>query len=187
MNKTSKELYKETLQFFNARILQLRELEKGANTLDECVDTVYAIRESVEYLEELRKKLNSLSEDLQTAICLSLATRFKKSHATEYCTGTRKQTLVHNIPTKKRQPEKYQEVMEHLGIPQEVIDRELVRIHWPSWKDFCQSLMEAGEPVPAGVDPSKATTIFSVTVRRKKDILDDSSTDKAKEEMENYF
>lgn len=168
MNESSKELYSETKTFFTKRIMELKELE-NVNNLDDCIDAIYSIRETVAYLEALRKQLEAVSEEFQTVVCMSLLTRHKKSHSTEYCTGVKRSTLSYNIPTKKKEPEEYCALMEFLNIPPDVIRQELVRVHWPAFREYATGLISKGIEPP--IDPSKKTPHFGVTIRKKKDIL----------------
>ena len=171
MNSQSKNLYSETQKYFNSRIPKMQELFESATTLDEITDTIYAIRDSVEYLENIRKELNKIKYQLEQMACVAILARNEKSCCTEYCCGTKRMSQDFSIPTKKKDPKRYNELMATLGIPQQVTDRELVRVHWPAFKEYCAELQERGENPPAGIDPKNGHPCYSVAIRKKKDIL----------------
>lgn len=187
MNKESKELYEETKRYFTKRVLAHQKLEQNTASLEDCVDAVYAIRESVNYLEQVRKDLEKLSGILQQVTCISLISRHKKSYKTDYCTATKKSSVSYGIPTKKKEPEKYVELMSSLGIPADVIRDELVRVHWPAFKEYCANLQEKGEQPPVGIDPSKGTAHFSLSIRRNRDILSDDINQGQENDRESPF
>jgi len=170
MRDIDKELYTECMTLFNKWTTRLAEFE----TLDveDALDTGYAMRDSAEYLNEIKKTIEKFSAKLQAGLCLSFLQQGVKTWKTDYVTGTVNIRMVATPPKLATDPERYRALMEHFKIPEEVYERELVRIHYPSYEMYCTEVMKRGESAPAGVDPSDMRGLPKITFRKKKGIME---------------
>lgn len=169
MRTIDRELYHDSLAFFNKWTTKLNKLD--TLDLDECIDAGYAIRETCEYLNDIRKTLEGVSKQLQISICIKLLALHRKKKATEHCTVTTNNKATATPPKLAKDPEKYYALMNFLKIPSDVSERELVRIHYPAFEKLCTELVEKGK-CPPGIDAKDIKTSFGVSFRRKKGVLE---------------
>ncbi len=172
MNEKTKKYYLETREYFNKQTTQLQALEADTVSVEDCVDAIYAIREAEELIDDVKKTYSSLSRKLQEAVHLILLSRHKKSFSTDFCTGTRKSKVIYGLPTKRKEPKKFASLMAKLGIPEDLVDKEVIRPHWPGLVEYFQELNTQGLPQPEEVDTTKQSATLEITIRRKKGILE---------------
>lgn len=147
------------------------EINKCSNMVELC-DYVFAVDQAHELIEDNKKALWNLREALNKKIC-ELYVRSNPSEPnikTDYVTATPDVKYSPNIPSKKGNPEAFEKLMKHLGIPTEVMNSEAVRPHWPGLVEFVSQQLAAGKPCPPGIDVKKLMPIFKLTLRRKKEI-----------------
>lgn len=172
MNKETKQLYEEVQKAFNRVQVLLPEVDKQAASLGELIDAIYAFRECVKYLEDLRKDLNAKSDEMQAAAHIWLMSQGRKSWATDHCSAKTKSHRTFSTPgVRYKNPEMYDQLMSDLGIPAEVVEKDLVRPHWPGLQNLVAEYDAAGKPLPSWFD-KEGTPKLEISVRKKKDVLE---------------
>lgn len=170
MRPIDKELYEDALSFFNKWTSKIEELE--TQNLEEGLDCGYAIRESVEYINSVRVSLEKLSGRIQFAIALALLRQSLKSWKTSHVTGTVNTRMAATPPKKSTNEEMYFKLMDYFKIPREVSEKELVRIHYPAFEEYCTELAMNGEPPPAGINHTDLKGFPRITFRKRKGVLE---------------
>jgi hypothetical protein len=141
-------------------------------SLEDIVDLIYTLRESKRIYEETLKDLNKLYAFSQQMACLLGVRDETEVVKTEYCTGSLNPKTHPKIPSKRRyNPEQFDELMKRLNIPEELIEKEVVRPNWSAIQDYIVEKTAQGELWP-GYDESFMT--YEVSIHKRQDILDDS-------------
>ncbi len=156
---------------------RLRERMQRTNDMHELVDTVLVLREMYKYADDLRKEIQRTRDVCERITCVIWA---KGTDAepirTAYVTASPDIKYMASIPKRKTDPEKYAALMNFLGIPDQLwrtTGPEVVRAHWPGFVDYVSARMEAGLPLPDGLDVEKTYPVYKLTLRRKKkEIID---------------
>ena len=169
MREIDKELYKDCMTLFNKWTTRMQELESSSIT--DSLNTGYTIRESVEYINEIKKSLEKFSSKIQAALCLTLLEQGTKSAKTEYTTGVVNVKMSATPPKLSSNPEEYTCLMKHLNIPEEVYSRELVRIHYPAFEKNCTDLAGEGR-TPPGISTKGMRGLPKINFRKKKGVLE---------------
>ena len=164
MRDIDKELYVDCMTLFNKWTTRLSDLE--TENVEDALDTGYAI------LNEIRKSLEKFSSKIQAMLCLILLQKGVKSWKTEHTTGTVNIRMSATPPKLVSNPEKYRAMMKALKIPEDVYEKELVRVHYPAYESYCTEIMARGEPAPAGIEPSSMRGLPKITFRKKKGITE---------------
>lgn len=169
MHREAKSLYADTriahASVFN-RLLRLQAVVAGESA-EELVDVIYALREAAELLDDARKECNRLSEVAQRLACVAWMQTDGSPVRTDYCIGSPDVKQTASTP-RPGSPE-YDQLIEFFGVPAS----SPFRPHWPSMVDAISELGKQGKPLPPGIDPTKMMTVFKVTVRKKKPVLDE--------------
>lgn len=215
MKESAKTLFrnaKESHEIVYKRLSELRqEIEKCNNYVELC-DYAFAVHESHEYIEDIKKELWKLRESINKKVdelWLQAAIKggrdFPRSIHTDYVTATPDIKQAPNIPSQKSDPKAYKELMDYLKIDtsdwpehpdsnkiekgdnNETIKSEVVKIHWPGLVNLVTERMSAGLPVPPGINISKLVPVYKLTLRKKRDVLDnvehEPTTQELKEEL----
>lgn len=194
MKPEAKEIYSEVKECFQSVIMKMEELKQDVlSTPDtkELVDMIYALRETYKYADDLRKEIERLRILAARIGVVHCDAQMIERVQTDYCSGTPKETSTFNYPHKRiKDPERYDTLMQALGIPFDVYSQELVRIHWPEFQRYCQRLLALGKNPPAGIDPADSNPVYDFSIRKKKEIDYDQSTTavekQAKQEQVEY-
>jgi len=171
MNEQTKDVYKEAIEFFNGMQEKVRHLEESTRNVDDMIDAIYGIRETIQYIEDVRKSLNSLSEFFQQVAYLAIASNHRKSWATDYASGKLEAKPQPSIPSLKKNRDEYLDLCRFFGIPASIAELDVFRLHWPGIVEYCRILQEKGEDLPTNIDNDSAK--LAISVRKKKGILDD--------------
>jgi len=149
--------------------LQLESLVLHMTDLQELADTVYALKETIKFIEDIRTQLRGL-EELGIKIACALWLRDEKAEPirTEYVTASPDVKTMVSIP-KPGQPG-YLEFMAQFGITEAMANADVVRPHWPGMIEYVSQQLQAGKPLPVGTDLSKTYSIFKLTCRGKKGV-----------------
>ena len=176
-----KAAYQECYQAIRA-VQQKQMLMK----VGELVDCQFALRESELLADDLRKEFKKLRDIMAKITCGLWITDPTSTDIVEgeYCNGHPDTKARANVPTFKKDPEKYIALMNWLGIPEDLQDRgmlplaaegefetEVVRIHWSGFQDYFTRVMALGYPLPPGIDPEDTWQEAIVTIRKKFDLL----------------
>lgn len=150
---------------------------KGMLDLNELVDWCYALKKCSERLDEMRKTLDKKVRLLESLVCvLWVKADNPDPIRTEYTTATPRIKMMSEAPSKKRDEEAYNKVLQYFGATQEAIDTDALRPHWPGLVECCTRLAEQGKPFPAGIDPEKMYPIYSVMTRQIKNLFEENGS-----------
>jgi hypothetical protein len=131
----------------------------------QCMDTVYALREAVTLLDDLKRSMNKASK-LVTNIAVRLAP--DKNIRSSYCTAVCKAKAWPKYPSKRAVNEALHDtIFSDLGIPPYVGEMDIVRLHGPGFSEYCTKLLALGKPLPGNIS-LKQTTLEPVLHIRKK-------------------
>lgn len=144
-------------------------------------DCAYVLNECYKFLDDSRKSIKNAKELAERVTCLILVTQGNGGNVkTDYCTATPRASQIASIPKRSTNPVGYAALMNHLGIPRALWDREeedeVVRPHWPGMVAYLSQQLAAGKPLPPGIDPDKTYAVYSLTIRAKKGVTADPET-----------
>lgn len=74
------------------------------------------------------------------------------------------------LPNRKREPERYFALMKKMGVPIEMVENEVLQIHWPSAVEYYAKLLQTGEELPEELRPSDAYPRYTMTFSADKDV-----------------
>ena len=181
MKPEAKELYKTALTAnmeIQSRFNELKPVIEsgGMFSIEEKVDLLYSVEQMLDILEDAKKHCRAMVSTLQKIICLQYALQSVTGEPvrTDYVTASPMVNNSPRIPSRKTEPEAYKALMDALGINEEVYNNDMVRPHWPGFVDFVQMKQLEGVALPDHVkEIMKPSPIYSVTLRKKKGVLDD--------------
>jgi len=172
MHTKIKEMYVAAKRLHHQLYQQFQEIEAQFNlsNLAEKVDTVYGLQKTSQMLTDIRKQIDKLERKLGLQACVVM--EFEQVHRlkTEHCSAGMKIEQFVNLPHKReKDPEKFDELMAQLGVPAEIAQQEVVRFHWPAYKEWLSARQANGDPLPAGVDPDDVYAEYSVQTRKLRE------------------
>jgi hypothetical protein len=171
-----------------AVLLRLREVRptliSGSVDNPTIVDVCWTLEQMSELCEDLRKECDEVSETAGHVVCLShtvaqvanplLGDKIKGQLAV----GTPDVSMQPKLP-KKHEPNEdkeapkvltqdYRNLAHDLGVTDEALDNELFHIHWPRLCDYVTRLVQAGRPLPRGIDPASLKAKHVLRIRTKR-------------------
>lgn len=178
--RQQRELHRAMVELTDA---QMGEAAKG--DLIELADCAYAMREIASFADEIRKRANKIGEHAQKVGCF-IATQTSLISGnpadlkikTEYCTATADVKQIVSTPDKRKEPEAYRKVLQHYGFIEEALfdatddKNPLVVAYWPGVIERINADIAAGKPTPPGIDPSKMTAEYRLSIRANRGILE---------------
>jgi hypothetical protein len=182
MKSNAQEMFRKMREAHDFAVATLVALEQDVqatcgNDEKELADIAYALRETTDLADDLRKRAAALGRTAQSAACMLQVTLngSAASIKTDYCTAALKMKTVVSIPKKDRQPNEYAALMDWLKVPRELWQNEnskysAVEFHWPGLVDLISQKQSQGLPLPPGIDPNKTYVEYSLTMRGKKDV-----------------
>jgi len=200
MKESAKTLFrnvKESHEIIYKCMSELRQEVEKCNNYVELCDYAFAVDQSHEYVQDLkvelwkfREFLNKKVDELWLQAAVNGGCSFPRSIHTDYVTATPDIKQAPNIPSQKSDPEAYKKLMDYLNIDvsnwpvkEDGGLSEVVKIHWPGLCNLVTEKMAKGLSAPPGIDISKLTPVFKLTLRKKKDILDKTDSETSVEEM----
>lgn len=172
MHQNLKELFITVKDAHEQAYVLLQSLTKDLSTtgdVEELTDAVYATREVMRFAEDLLKETRRLNTRTQQMACAVWAKMPDPPEriVTDYCSGTPDIKMSANLP--KRDTAEYHQFMTHIGVKN--VEDDLVRPHWPSVKEYISDLTSQGRPLPPGVDLDETFPVYTLSVRRKADVV----------------
>jgi hypothetical protein len=158
--------------------LQDPEIDE-ADTLMEVADMLYAMKETYNMHDEMRKALGRLIRGkLQPQLCKEMALRLSdegimqtRSVRTEWTVATPRYDTQVPLPKTDIDDPKYVGMCQFLDIPQDVINSEVVKFNWKGFGKILGEKLEQGLPLPEGHTLNDVYFHYSVSCRKKKDLL----------------
>ena len=147
----------------------LQEMHR-VKDLNELADMVYVIRKIADMLEEMSSKAKGAYDLNARLLCLLWAQHGDHEPVrTDHCTVTPKIKMSASLP--KKGTEEYKNLLKnYFKIPENLIEIDAVRPHWPGVTDLITELATRGASLPEGIDPSKTYHTYSVLIKAKKAI-----------------
>jgi hypothetical protein len=180
MEKSYKDLYARTAEYHKRLIEELEALGRQAlepQTLEDLADLRFVTWHLERLGADIKKKLASLDRVVVQVLVLRWANSSLNGDPirTDYATFSPSLTAVPNLPSHKNDPEKYNECLRAMGVPDEVIDTEAVKIHWPALQNYVEQLASEGKPLPSCFG-SEFTQAYACRVSHKKlEVLEEPS------------
>lgn len=168
------------------QLLRLKMLvESHKVALPEVCDCAFIIRETKEQAESIVKECNTMLDKLAFAANVIYLTdpNPPKSIEAVYCTGYVDTKLVCSPPTFAKDPVRYNELMDFLGVPENLRDigkincvegefvTEIVKLNWTGLQDYIHALTLKGYGLPPGIDEKDTYPKPTLICRRKRYLL----------------
>ena len=169
-----KELYSRTAEYHKHVIETLEKLMQIAvrcKSVEDLADMRFVTWHLERLAAEIKKKINKLDQIVISAVTIRWLHSSLNGEPirTDYATFSPSITPIPKLPSQKEEPEKYNDCLRAMGVPDEAINTESVKIHWPALKEYIESLTEAGKPLPeAFTDLEQGMIAYSCRVSHKK-------------------
>lgn len=151
-------------------VLNLKKECESFSVADQA-DAAYALREAAELLDDSRKELNRLRKFIEQVACLRMYQAEVTKIKTNHVSASVKVSMYANYPHKKeKDPKRFEALMLSMGIPQNVVDTEAVRVNWEGFKDWFTIRQSNGEPLPEGVDVQEMYSEYGLNLRKLKGV-----------------
>jgi len=164
--------HRKWYEFMRTIARAIRDGETGLSQEDRA-DLVYFVKHMFDIFDDLRKETRVSREMLDAIICTVWITQQsgERSVKGDLASAMPRLTTQPRIPSPKKEPTKYGQLLKNLGVTNEdVIARGVLRLHWPSMVNWCTECSEQGLPLPAGVDPSDNESGYATTIRKRPDV-----------------
>lgn len=177
MRHDIKTAYKTVSDMHTTAYQELQDVQDAVKTCSdpkELADYSYGLREISKYSDDIRKIADAIKETAEKIACaICVRDEHVGTIRTPYCVATPKLRMTASLPSKKREPEEYNRLLEFLGIRGELSETDCVRLHWPGMVDLITMRMEQGKPLPPGMETAKTYPVYSLSPMRKlKGVLD---------------
>jgi hypothetical protein len=149
--------------------LSKTEQEMKVKSPEELTDIGWICKKMYEQLDDIRKEVDKLQSLAEKIACLKAATVGATKIVGQLATGTVDVSMSANTPHPTRNPEDFAKLCDYLGIPDEVVQNDLIhQFHWPSFKEYFSKCMSQGKPAPPGIDLEKTHTHYKLKYRGRK-------------------
>ena len=168
LHDSVKDLYLELLPLLTR--LEEKTQEDMITTMGyQQVDTAYACRDTIALLDALKKKINKLYRISQTIASTMMTVDNKDKLTTQHATASKNPKLWFKITTKReKNPEEHDKLLEFCGVPKEIAEAEIVRLHPPNFMEMITTLIGRGDPVPVDMENITATNLDLRITKRKE-------------------
>lgn len=168
--------------------------------LEEQADASFALRELSEICDDTRKTSVKAKKAIDRTACLvytTLAANVDESDyktarkrikpiSTEYCSATPHITLITTIPNRHKDPERWKQLMDGMGVPADLLgnedDRPLLSLSYLGISEWITQRQADGKPLPAGIRKEDIYFDYVLKVRRKPGSTVFQSSSKSKED-----
>jgi CHASE3 domain sensor protein len=166
MNPQWLEWVKKVHEMHYQKLSETRE-EATKLSSEELTDIGYLLKKQSEYLDDLRKETDKLRALVEKIACLRSVAEEKDKFRGRIATGTPQVQKSANIPHPKKDPDNFLKLCAFLGIPEEAVMNDLIRVHWPGMKEFITKRLEEGKPIPPGLSTEDLHTHYSLRYRKR--------------------
>jgi hypothetical protein len=190
MTPELKQMYIEAKTLSQEITLKLETLRAQLPNMSvrEVVDGVYALRETRDYLDKIKKDVEKMRSWFAKVGVLHCEARDLTEVRTKYCTGKPVEDVQFIFPQKReKDPKGFDAVMKDLGIPEEIYKNEVVRIHWPEFQNYCNKLLAEAKNPPGEISPSDSMGKYDFKIVKRRGVNIDSSTPQAKPSQEGNY
>ena len=168
-----KNMFRKVKDLHHQLYMETEELKPKTRDmiLRDKVDSIYAMRKMEDLLDDLRKEVKKCRRHMETIACFEFLSEEIDKFSTEHCSARIEIKQYAKFPHKRREdPDNYDVLLADMGVPQELIDSEALRIHYDGFKNFFSKRQEEGQPLLKGIDPQAIYTDYNILTRKKKDV-----------------
>jgi hypothetical protein len=142
----------------------------NATNAVELADIAFSCRQTETATTEFLKRVRELMRVSSGACCLVISFNGENIVRTDHCTATPNPKPWYKIPYKREQnSDKWDAIMEAIGVSDLANRKDLVRLHAPSFMDYCGELIGEGQQPPDGVDPKKLVSVeLNLRITKRK-------------------
>lgn len=172
-------------EIYRILIMANERVERAQVPLEEMVDCAFAARETNALVDDLRKQLTAFEESLAQAVSIQWVTMDEPESKIEgqYCNGFPSVKLYCKLPTLDKSPEKYNLLMDYLGVAQDVRDQgklltqegefktEVLKLDFNGFADWITRAQLGGYALPPGIDEKDIWRKPALKVVRKFNLL----------------
>lgn len=157
---------------------ELRQIVMTTPDEGELADGAYALRECAALLDDATARLRSTGKLAEKMAGLVASASSVETIRTPYVTATPKPHVRASVPSRKKDPERWRELMlavgvpEHLLAPQDEDGTAAIDVHWPGFMALLSKRLAEGKPLPKGIDPTKTVTEYSLILHKKKGVTE---------------
>lgn len=157
---------------------ELRTIVMSTPDEGELADGAYALRECNALLDDAASRLRATGKLAEKMAGLVAATSMVETIRTSYVTATPRPHLRASVPSRKKDPQKWKELMLEVGMPEALLGPQdedgspAVDIYWPGFMALLSKRLAEGQPLPKGIDPVKTVTEYSLILHKKKGVTE---------------
>lgn len=184
MQESEKQIYVATKEWHEdlvARLMHLRKQVSTCRDMKELADAFYALRETEKLANDIAKECRLVMDVLAKAVGAlfvneALTNPSMTKITTDYCFAEPDVKSAVSIPSRKRDPEGYKKLLQHLGIPEHLIGDDSddgvkpISVNWKGMTDYVSDMIARGEPLPPCFDPSVTYPVYKLSVRKRKEV-----------------
>lgn len=156
----------DRLRALHHETFQIIKSTKVDDNLEDLSDACFTLREIAKLADDLRKEAQTRKGVLERTACLiwSVMAEPPEKINAQQCTAIPHVKNVTAVP-KPGTPE-YATLMSHFGVNQQFLESGLVRIHWPEWANYCDTLASEGRNLPIAFDKTYPVYTLSLYAKR---------------------
>jgi len=132
---------------------------------EELTDIGWILKKMYENLDDTRKEVDKLKRFVETLACVKATQEDKSKIQGTLATGTPDVKVAAAIPHPKNQPEAFYALCNFFNLPEEAIQNDIVRIHYPGLETWLTKRLEQAKPLPPGIDTGKTYTTLYLKYR----------------------
>lgn len=184
MLKYMQKIFQRVENLWNAQYEEHDELQNELagmiTSVAEGADTVYALKKTIEKLDDLNKHYKRallMANNITAAMYVdesinNITSKGLQPIRTEYCIATLKTKTAIKIPSKKKDPEGYAKLMNAMDIPPRLWEGEFTCVapHYLGMMELYTDGLEKGIDHLKGWEPEKEYEIYEFTTRKKSGI-----------------
>jgi len=183
MRDDIKRLYKLVEHCHKSVFLELESVFKSIvaeQSIEEFVDMVYAFKQANGLLKDMQKDFNKRIFNLEKIVCLLSVKlniddnpKYNGMIKTDYVSAKPMTKMSVSLPSAKKDREKYNILMEKMGIPEACwkgLDRPMVLLDWLGTMEFVSKKLENAENIPKEYEDFKQTPQVTIRLYAGKEI-----------------
>ena len=170
--KASRELHEKLYVAINELTPQLRACQ---HDIGELADAALVLDKCQKLSEDSEKECRKLLDTIKKAICVLWAQIGDGSPVrTWHVTASPSVKFMVPIPSKSKEPERFEKVMRGLNVPEALWNKPDTKAavvpNWPGMIEYVTELLEKGLPLPDGLDETKKYAVYQVRLTGQKEI-----------------
>lgn len=147
------------------------ELRTGKYKLDDMVNFIHVTREISRLTNDLRKEADGIGHIFENVACaIYVSLNETGPIRASLATGTPDLKIGVKVPNRKKEPERFQELMDFFGVSADSFEARVIKPYWPGICERISILAEEGKPLPPGLNPEDTYPTYSMRIRTTRDI-----------------